>query len=81
MRGELLGKPLALVERFSTLACPSTRNNYNQFISGYYRIVGFEHQISASECKSTFSLVKQLEVSNLNENDQEVNDDNFDINQ
>jgi hypothetical protein len=58
-----------------------TRNNYNQFISGYYRIVGFEHQISASECKSTFSLVKQLEVSNLNENDQEVNNDNFDINQ
>lgn len=56
-----------------------TRNNYNQFISGYYRINGFEHEISANECKSTFSLVKQLEVSNLNENDQEVNDDSFDI--
>lgn len=57
----------------------SARTNYNQFISGYYRIVGFEHQISSNSCKSTFSLVKSLEMTNLDENDQDLNQDSFDL--
>jgi len=57
----------------------SARTNYNQFISGYYRIVGFEHEISSNSCKSTFSLVKSLEMTNLDENDQDLKQDSFDL--